>query len=320
MIVVDVWYFVLVGALILDLWLGEPKRFHPLVGFGFFAQLVERKWNLFSNNSVLKTRAVGIAALFVVVGFPLVALLLLKVTLPFSIHWCVDLLILYLAVGRKSLVEHALAIFKPLQQNNMAEARKRVGYIVSRDTAAMDERQVTKATIESILENGSDSVFAALFWFLVAGALGVLAYRLINTLDAMWGYRTERYRYFGWAAARIDDVLNWIPARLTAISYAILAIKIGKGSFLQAIKCWREQAQLCESPNGGVVMTTGAGALGVCLGGAAVYHGVVKEKPIMGLGYDPEINDIHAAVKLVNYSVLLWLGVTGLIVMLGLII
>jgi adenosylcobinamide-phosphate synthase len=165
----------------------------------------------------------------------------------------------------------------------------------------MDAQAVASAAVESVLENGNDAVFGALFWFLVAGAPGVLLYRLVNTLDAMWGYRTPRYLYFGWAAARLDDVLNFIPARLTALTYALI------GHTRSALRCWRAQAGEWESPNAGPVMAAGAGALGVGLGGGAYYHGQWEERPALGAGPRPDATSIPAGLRLVRLGVILWL-------------
>jgi adenosylcobinamide-phosphate synthase len=179
--------------------------------------------------------------------------------------------------------------------------------IVSRDTAELDRRGVAAAAVESVLENGSDAVFGALFWFAVAGAPGVVAYRLVNTLDAMWGYRTPRFAAFGWAAARTDDTLNWIPARLTALTYAMLTAAPAR-----AMACTWRQGWRTDSPNAGRVMAAGAGALGVRLGGPGTYHGRRERRPRFGLGAAPTSATIGRAVWLVRAGACLWVVVIGL--------
>jgi adenosylcobinamide-phosphate synthase len=217
------------------------------------------------------------------------------------VGWLVEILALYCALGMRSLGEHVLPVAQALRSDDLATARQRVGYLVSRQTDELDATAVARAGTESVLENGSDAVFAAIFWFAVAGAPGVVLYRLSNTLDAMWGYRNERFERFGWAAARIDDVLNYIPARLVALTYAVL------GKTRVALRCWRQQAPKWDSPNAGPVMAAGAGALGVQLGGPAIYHGELHERAALGEGVPADADAIERGWNLVQRGVWLWL-------------
>lgn len=223
----------------------------------------------------------------------------------------VDILILYLAIAWKSLRQHALHVRYALQRDDLWDARHQIRKIVSRDTQQMDQQSIIRATIESVLENGNDAIFAAVFWYLLAGVPGLVAYRLVNTLDAMWGYKTPRYLYFGWAAARLDDVMNYLPARLTALSYALA------GRFANAISCWRTQASLHASPNAGPVMAAGAGSLGILLGGTSSYHGNVVNKPVLGAGVLAQIQHIDASLALLNRVIIIWLLVMAVGVYIG---
>jgi len=284
------------AALLLDALLGEPKRAHPLVAFGRLADRLEQHFN---GSAARGWRSHGVTAWCLAV-LPLTLLAWLLSLLP-AVGWLVEIVLLYLALGLRSLGEHALPVAQALWRHDLPEARRRVGSIVSRDTTPLDEEGVARAATESVLENGSDAVFAALFWFIVAGAPGVVLYRLSNTLDAMWGYRNARFDRFGWAAARIDDVLNYLPARLVALTYALL------GRTRRALRCWRTQAPLWDSPNAGPVMASGAGALGVVLGGAAIYHGEVHARPELGRGQAPQARHIEHALDLVWAGVGVWL-------------
>ncbi len=281
--------------MLLDRLLGEPRRFHPLVGFGRLADAAERLLRRGAPGHAVGNRLRGLVAWSAIV-VPFVAL-----AMWFS-HPLVDALLLWLALGGRSLAEHARAIAAPLAAGDLVQARAAVGMIVSRDTTQLDEEGVAKAAVESVLENGNDAVFGALFWFFIAGGAGAVLFRLANTLDAMWGYKDERRLYFGWAAARIDDVLNFIPARLAALSYALL------GSTREALACWRAQGATWSSPNAGPVMAAGAGALKVGLGGTARYQGQDEFRPPLGVGATATAADIPRAVALVERGQWLWLG------------
>ena len=321
-------------ALALDAWLGEPRRFHPLIGFGRLALALETR---FHGDA----RWRGALALTLLV-LPPVLITALAAGQPWSP--LLDLLVLYLAIGWRSLGEHAGRVEEALCTGDLAGARGGVGMIVSRDTATLDEVGIAKATVESVLENGNDAIFGALFWCLIAGAPGAVLYRLTNTLDAMWGYRNERYRRFGWAAARLDDLLNWAPARLTALSYALAggyalargdALAGGNaraggdvlaegqsraggdvlaggharaGGYRAALACWRAQGPGWKSPNAGPVMAAGAGSLGIQLGGPAIYHGATQVRPPLGMGRPARAEDIGRALRLIRQALAIWVG------------
>lgn len=287
----------MLAGVVVDALLGEPRRFHPLVGFGRWAQFLEVRANVPGVGSFMQ-RTAGVVLLVLAIG-PWVALVWEASLIP-GLQEAVAVAALYLALGHASLRQHALRVHEALTAGGLEEARVQVGYMVSRDTGKMDVQAVATATVESVLENGNDAVFGTLFWFLLAGAPGVVLFRLANTMDAMWGYRTPRFLYFGWGAARLDDVLNFIPARLTALTYALL------GSTGNALRCWRTQAPAWDSPNAGPVMAAGAGALRLSLGGGAYYHGEWEERPPLGLGSSPDANSIKAALRLVRSGVILW--------------
>ncbi len=301
-------------AFVLDFLLGEAKRFHPLVGFGNLALAMEKKLNSDSYPKWVG-RISGVLAWFLVV-MPL-TLLFFSIEYYLTSHTEIYILFagvtLYVAIGWQSLLQHAMNIARPLQKNDMKGARQAVSMIVSRDAQSLDEEGIAKAATESVLENGADAIFSAIFWFVVAGIPGVVLYRLSNTLDAMWGYKNSRFLHFGWCAARMDDVLNFIPARLTALSYALV------GHTKIAVQCWRRQGVNWKSPNAGPVMAAGAGALNVSLGGAAQYHSQMQYRP--GLGPEKSktqkvsANSIVQACALVNRALMLWSFVLAVILL-----
>lgn len=289
-------------AVLFDALLGEPKRWHPLAGFGWLALRFETLLYGKENISDISRQSRGIVAwCLCVLPFVFLTYGLSQVNHELAIIF--DALLLYFAIGNKSLTQHAMAVANALTQNNLEQARYQIKMMVSRDTENMQDTDISRATIESVLENGNDAVFGAIFWFLLLGAPGVVLYRLANTLDAMWGYKNNRYHAFGWCAARIDDILNWLPARLAAITYALI------GQTRRALQCWRTQAKTWKGVNPGVVMSTGAGALGLTLGGVARYHGKIVTRPILGEGVEPNALNIKQSINLVQKSLWLWLAI-----------
>jgi adenosylcobinamide-phosphate synthase len=289
------------AGVLLDLLLGEARRFHPLVGFGNMAIALERSLNRGAPGKARFAR--GLLAWLLAVMPPVVLCWLLMDVQ--AVGLAIHAIILYFCLGLRSLRDHNLPIAAALARGDLLQARQLTARIVSRDTAFANESDLTKASTESLLENGNDAVFGTLFWFMAAGAPGALLFRLANTLDAMWGYRNGRLRDFGCTAARIDDALNLIPARMTALSYVLLAP--GMAAKRRAWQCWRAQAAAWSSPNAGPVMASGAGALGIQLGGAAVYDGEVELRPPLGAGRAACGNDIARAWRLVMRTTLLWL-------------
>ncbi|MDE2430783.1 MAG: cobalamin biosynthesis protein [Burkholderiales bacterium] len=287
-------------GMLLDLMLGEAKRWHPLVGFGRLATRIAA-WLHHDQAS----RWTGGVAWSLAVLPPVILVQAGLLWAARNSLWLAPVLhavLLYFCLGLRSLRDHTAPIQAALEESDLASARQRTSFIVSRDTDDADETDLAKASVESLLENGCDAVFGTLFWFVLLGGAGALLYRLSNTLDAMWGYRTPRWLRFGCVAARIDDGLNWIPARLTALCYALL------GNTQLALECWQYQAPRWPSPNAGPVMASGAGALELALGGAARYDGVEEIRPPLGRGNLPVAADIARAWRLVLGSAMLWLG------------
>jgi adenosylcobinamide-phosphate synthase len=289
-------------GLAMDALFGEPRR-HPLIVFGNIASSVEQKFN-YQNSKIIGT--VWVFLLTIIPSYGLWALLdnLGNIYLESGL----GVVILWVAIGWKSMKDHARAVLKPLAIGDLVGARQSLSMIVSRDTKHMDESKIAGSTLESILENGNDCLFASLFWFALLGPAGVVLHRLANTLDAMWGYRTERFEQFGWAAARFDDLLGWVPARLTALCYAL------SGSLISALKSWKAQTGRHKSINGGPVMASGAGALNIRIGGPVIYQGVLEEKPWLGEGRNAEIQDIERAIDLIERSVAVWTVVYVLVI------
>ena len=279
-------------SLAFDRILGEPSSLHPLVGYGAIVDRIEKALN-HGDTKISKGFLAWTLAVIPIVFITWIVDQLLG-------GWWMSILCGYLAIGWQSLRQHGQWVEQALLSGDIETARTKLSWIVSRDTSSLNEEEISRGCIESLLENGSDAIFAPLFWLAIGGAPAVVLYRLCNTLDAMWGYRNDRYEQFGKFSARTDDVLNLIPARLTAFSYALT------GNFMGAMKAWRAQVGQWYSPNAGVVMATGAGALSISLGGNATYHGKQKSRPTLGFGSAPKAKDLSRALILIDRCVYLW--------------
>ncbi|WP_234361379.1 cobalamin biosynthesis protein [Plantactinospora sp. BB1] len=288
----------------LDALLGDPRRGHPVAGFGQFAAALERR--LYQPR---RTSGAGFAALAVGVPVVLGAAAaaatrhrpLARAALVAAATWTV--------LGGRTLRREATVMSQALRRADLPAARQRLGHLCGRDPAALDEPELARATVESVAENTSDAVVAPLVWGAVAGLPGLLGYRAANTLDAMVGHRSERYAQFGTAAARLDDALNLVPSRLTGL-LTIGAAPLVRGDRTHAWHVWRRDRADHPSPNAGQCEAAMAGALGVRLGGRNVYFGRYEVRPFLGDGPRPEARHIDRAARLSGAVGLAALGVT----------
>ncbi|MCU1691348.1 MAG: cobalamin biosynthesis protein CobD [Frankiales bacterium] len=279
----------LATGLAVDALLADPRRGHPVAAFGTLAGRFERAVHRDARaaGAVYAAVLVGGAGLL---GVPAVrATPGTRLALTALATWSV--------VGGTSLRREAGAMDALLRAGDLAGARARVSHLCGRDPEQLDLDGLARATVESVAENTSDAVVAPLVWGALLGVPGLLAYRAVNTLDAMVGHRSPRHERFGWAAARADDAANLLPARLTALLTVALAPVVG-GRPRAALRAWRRDGGKHPSPNAGPVEAAFAGALGRTLGGRLAYAGRVEERPLLGDGPAPTVDDVARAARL----------------------
>ncbi|RAU97615.1 adenosylcobinamide-phosphate synthase CbiB [Paenibacillus sp. YN15] len=303
----DILWMVL-AAIIVDWVIGDPPwPKHPVILIGQLIRWLEARLHpsgaeLPQARSPRRERFRGI--LLTVAAVVLSSgLLYALIAVLYMIHpWvgrAANIWFISTTIAFKGLKDAAMQVYRPLAEGNLAEARRWVGYIVGRDTAELDEPEITRAAVETVAENTVDAAVSPLFFALLGGAPLALAYRAANTLDSMVGYRNDRYRDFGWASARLDDLLNLLPARITALLLALAAGLTPGLSGKRALRSVRSFAALHPSPNSGYPESAVAGALGVQLGGRNVYGGVISQRAVMGWPLQPlERSHIRLAVRL----------------------
>lgn len=305
--------WVIWAAVVLDLLIGDPRWLpHPVIGMGKAIRRVEgwiRHWT--KTDQGLKRAGILLPVIVVGGSFALAWLLL---ELCAAIHpwlaWGVEIVLIATTIAIKGLREAGLEVYNHLRAGNIAEARHALSMVVGRDTAHLDEPEIVRGTVETVAENIVDAVIAPLFFAMIGGAPLAMAYRAVNTLDSMVGYKNEKYRYIGWASARLDDLANWIPARLTA-GLLIMAAAMMSLQWKKAIKMVRRDARKHPSPNSGFPESAVAGALGIRLGGENSYQGVLSFRAYMGDPDRPlEAEDIRVTNRLL-------LGVSILFTILG---
>jgi adenosylcobinamide-phosphate synthase len=277
----------LAGGYAADLVLGDPRRWHPVAGFGRAALALERRVYAPKRlrGALFAGALVGAAAL---TGELLARVAGRRAALAFT-TWA--------ALGGHSLAGEARALAAHVRRGDLPAARAALPALCGRDPAGLDGPQLCRAAVESVAENTGDAVVGALVWGAVAGPAGVAAYRAANTLDAMVGHRSTRYREFGWAAARLDDALSWPAARAAALLTALCAPVAG-GRPATTWRVVRRDGARHPSPNAGRAEAAFAGALGLRLGGPLRYGGHAEERPPLGDGRAPEPHDIERAVRL----------------------
>lgn len=278
-----------IAGVALDRMLGDPGgRWHPVAIFGRYAQYMEKRVYRPSK----KAGAVFVAATVLppVVLSAVAARRMPRFMLAAS---------LFGALGGTTLEKTGTRMARALAHGDTATARTLVPWLCSRDPNKLDEQGIARATVESLAENTSDATIAPLVWS-VFGAPAVVGHRCVNTLDAMVGYKNERYSEFGWAAAKLDDVLAYVPARVTAVVHVGAAAVMGRGR--SAVRAWREDAPQHPSPNAGPVEATAAAAMGVQLGGATQYPHGVEIRPVLGRGPAPTTETITTAVSLSRWT------------------
>ncbi|WP_018315953.1 adenosylcobinamide-phosphate synthase CbiB [Bradyrhizobium sp. WSM2793] len=304
----------MVVAMAVDALLGWPSWLfarigHPVTWLGRLIGAIDITWNRASDPPAFR-RAAGVAGALLVIGFSVAIGCALQALL--SSGWIQIVLIGILAwplVASRSLHDHVAAVANPLMAGDITAAREAVSRIVGRDPAALDEAGIARAAIESLAENASDGIVAPVFWGALLGLPGIIGYKAINTLDSMIGHRSERHEAFGWAAARIDDVANFIPARLTGCLFVLLAPRRS-----EALSCMTRDARRHRSPNAGWPEAAMAGALGVRLSGPRIYHGSATDEPWLNEGArDPRAADIAEALTVYRRAMMLLAGLLAIL-------
>lgn len=284
------------AAYVIDLFFGDPPGYpHPVRLIGQTISLLEKKF-LQRVHTPRMQRFWGVILAVTVVsgaGISTWAIILMAGWVHPVFSSVIIIFFAYTTLATRNLYDEARKVIKVLEQGDLNLARKKVGLLVSRDTDHLDEKEICRALIETVSENTSDGIVAPLFYLIIGGPPFAMAYKALNTLDSMVGYRNDRYRYLGWASARGDDLANLIPSRLTALLFIFSSFLLRK-NWRRAWRTTRRDGRKNSSPNSGYPEAAMAGALGVRLGGKNFYFGRVEEKPFIG---EPERSIDRNVVK-----------------------
>ncbi|MBB3142418.1 adenosylcobinamide-phosphate synthase CbiB [Halomonas organivorans] len=301
------------AALAIDLALGDPPWLpHPVVGIGRAIARLERAWN-HGPAEARRRRGLWLAAAVVGGTWALVWVLLTALAwISPGLSLAAELILLATAFATRGLAEAARAVAEPLKRGDLPAARRALGRIVGRDTEALDEAGLTRGAVETVAENTVDGITAPLCWAMIGGAPLALAYKAVNTLDSMVGYRSPRFEDFGRASARLDDAVNWVPARLTALAMWLAARLVVGGRTKGAMAATRREAPRHPSPNAGWPEAMVAHLLGVRLGGLNHYDGRPSHRAVLGCALEPlSVAHIERAIRHMHGG---WLGLLALLV------
>src|SRR3989338_3249987 len=293
-----VYSFSIICAYLLDMVFGDPRwRLHPVRIIGFCVQHMETFLRAVGRNE--KVAGVLLVVLIVAPTYGIV-FLLIKIAFTCSLYLgiAVDAFLIYTAIAMKDLKVHVYKIYDALKCHDSIRARKALSLVVGRDTENLAEKDIVRASVETVAENSVDGVISPLFYAFIGGAPLALSYKAINTLDSMVGYKNQRYKNFGWASARLDDIVNFIPARFSALFMPLAGALSGK----DGLASWRtilRDGRKNPSPNSGIPEAAVAGALGVRLGGMNFYNSIPAPKPFIGDEREPlAIKHIREAIRI----------------------
>ncbi len=288
---------------ILDLLIGDPNNpFHPVRGIGLLASKLETIFRKLLKNS-LKIAGLIVWMITIILTFAItygIIFVCMKINKYLGV--IVQGIIIYFCISAKGLVVEGYKVIKYLNEGNIEKSRKQLSYIVGRDTESLDSKGITRAVIETIAENMSDGVIAPILFAGIFGAAGSMAYKAVNTMDSMFGYKNDKYIEFGYFPAKLDDLFNYIPARVTGILIIISSFFL-KRDYKNSLKIYKRDRYNHTSPNSAHPEAAMAGALDIQLGGANYYFGKIVEKPVIGDKIkEIEINDVKKTAEILYLS------------------
>lgn len=307
-------HFLAIGlGFFLDRLIGDPPNWpHPVRWIGRFISTMTERLNKGRFRTV--KGAFLLLATVTLVFLIVYAIIIISYQVNIFVGIVIEAMLIAIGLAQKSLRVAALDVYEPLANGDLTKAREKLSYIVGRDTEKLNESEISRATIETVSENTADGITVPLFWAFLFGAPGLWLYKAVNTLDSMVGYKDERYEKFGKFSARTDDVLNFVPARLTGILIICFTPVRSGLSFFQRLKNWSRDARLHASPNSGYLEAATAWQLGLQLGGTSTYRGVPSEHPVIGPEKSPATKEhIKLAVSdMYHTSFTFWVFFTAI--------